>query len=408
MLQAALAAGIASEGRDVIDVGMIPTPGLAWLAGEQRRPAAMISASHNPYEDNGIKLFSPGGTKLPLQVELAIHDELDRLFGTSAGEEMGGEAGSSGEIGADPEQLTAYAARLLAIVDSPGQSGAGKSSPAGSLGGEVVIDCANGAASVLVPLIFEQLGIEHHVIFARPNGVNINHACGSTHPEALAKAVVERSAVLGIALDGDADRMMAIDHRGELVDGDQLIAMFALDLHARAMLRGGRVVITVMSNLGLRHALSSEGIGVVETPVGDRHVADAMEENGLVLGGEQSGHLIFAEHATTGDGVLTALFLIDLLRRKGCSLAELAASSMTRQPQVLQNVAVTDPSQLAGAHVVWSEVRDVEAELGQEGRVLLRASGTESCVRVMVEAPTPELATSAASRLVAAVRRHLA
>ncbi|MGH9304453.1 MAG: hypothetical protein ACRDZ5_08585, partial [Acidimicrobiales bacterium] len=157
MLQAALAAGIASEGRDVIDVGMIPTPGLAWLAGEQRRPAAMISASHNPYEDNGIKLFSPGGTKLPLQVELAIHDELDRLFGTSAGEEMGGEAGSSGEIGADPEQLTAYAARLLAIVDSPGQSGAGKSSPAGSLGGEVVIDCANGAASVLVPLIFEQL-----------------------------------------------------------------------------------------------------------------------------------------------------------------------------------------------------------------------------------------------------------
>lgn len=256
--------------------------------------------------------------------------------------------------------------------------------------------------------MFERLGLRHSIMFAEPDGTNINAACGSTHPERLAAEVVGRGAALGIAFDGDADRMLAIDQGGELVDGDQLMAMFAIDRRDRGALKGDKVVITVMSNLGLRQSFAARGIGVVETPVGDRHVADAMESEGLVLGGEQSGHLIFGEYATTGDGLLTALLLLELLGRRQASLGELAASSMRRLPQVLHNVPVVEPSRLSGAESVWSEVSAVESELGGNGRVLLRPSGTESCVRVMVEAPTPELASASAGRLVEAVRQALA
>ncbi|MGH9295036.1 MAG: phosphoglucosamine mutase, partial [Acidimicrobiales bacterium] len=378
MLQSALSAGLASEGRDVVDVGVIPTPGLAFLAASKGQPAAMISASHNPYEDNGIKLFGPGGAKLSVAVETAVHDELDRLFHAEAGQRSGGEAGSAGEICLEPGRLSSYEDRLASIGLPIGDW---RSRRRGGDHSEIVLDCANGAASSVVPRLLGRLRIPHRTIFASPDGTNINAGCGSTHPEAVMAEVVERGAALGLAFDGDADRVLAVDHEGKLVDGDQLIAMFAADLHVRGLLRGDQVVVTVMSNLGLRRALEALRIGVVETPVGDRHVADAMEEGGLVLGGEQSGHLIFSEYATTGDGIMTALLLLELLSRRQCSLAELAASSMTRLPQVLHNVSVAEPGLLAGAPAVWEAVGAAEAELGPDGRILLRASGTESCVR---------------------------
>ncbi|MDA8040710.1 MAG: phosphoglucosamine mutase [Actinomycetota bacterium] len=397
MLQAALAAGLASEGLDVLDVGVLPTPGLAWLAGARQVPAAMISASHNPFADNGIKLLGPGGTKLSLELEVAIQDELAGLFAVAAGNRTGEAPELVGSVTSEPEAVVAYAEHLVSIV-----------ADAALPGGEVVVDCANGAASAVAPLVLGRLGLRHRIIFAEPDGTNINAACGSTNPARLAAEVVRRRAALGIAFDGDADRMLAIDEAGELVDGDQLMAMFAIDRSERGVLKGDKVVITVMSNLGLRQSFAARGIGVVETPVGDRHVADAMESEGLVLGGEQSGHLIFSEYAATGDGILTALLLLELLGRRQASLGELAASSMRRLPQVLHNVPVAEPSRLSGAESVWSEVSAVESELAGSGRVLLRPSGTEPCVRVMVEAPTPELAIASAGRLVAAVRQALA
>jgi phosphoglucosamine mutase len=397
MLQAALAAGLASEGCDVIDVGVLPTPGLAFVAGARQMPAAMISASHNPFADNGIKLFGPGGTKLSLETEVAIQDELDSLFSLRPDASPEERSPSVGVISADSGAVSSYVHRLVSLVD--GQALVDRL---------VLVDCANGAASTVAPSVFRRLGLEHEILFAEPDGANINAGCGSTHPEALAAEVLRRGAALGIAFDGDADRMLAVDHTGAVVDGDQLLAMFAIDRRERGVLNGEKVVITVMSNLGLRVSFAERGIGMVETPVGDRHVADAMEAEGLVLGGEQSGHLIFAEHALTGDGLLTALLLLELLGRRGESLAELAAASMRRFPQVLENVPVAEPARLAAAESVWSEVSAVESELGTSGRVLLRPSGTESCVRVMVEAPTPELATASAGRLVEAVRRALA
>ncbi len=396
MLQAALTAGIAAEGHDVIDVGVVPTPGLAWLAAERGASAAMISASHNPFADNGIKLFGPGGSKLPLDLEVLIQADLDELFARAIGRGEQPEHDGVGKIATDTEAVFAYGDRLVsavAVSDLPS--------------GLVVFDCANGAASRVAPYVVQRLGLEAEVLSAEPDGRNINSGCGSTHPEALAAEVLARSAILGVAFDGDADRMIAVDESGELVDGDQLMAMFAFDLKERGALRGDALVITVMSNLGLRRALFERGLGYVETPVGDRHVADAMEEHGLVLGGEQSGHLIFAEHATTGDGLLTALLLLELLGRRKEPLGDLAAGTMARLPQVLVNVPVHEPERLSSAEAVWGEVAAVESDLGESGRVLLRPSGTESCVRVMVEADTSELAESSVAKLVEVVRREL-
>ena len=397
MIQSALAAGIAAEGTDVVDVGVIPTPGLAWLATDRGVPAAMVSASHNPYGDNGIKLLGAGGTKLSAELEIAIQDELDRL--TSSGtvrEEPGTGPGVVGAARGDPDALWKYADHLTGAVERGAHFGL-----------EVVIDCANGAASAVAPAVLERLGISHKVLNAEPNGVNINAECGSTHLKPLRQAVVASGAALGVALDGDADRVLAVDHTGELVDGDQLLAMFAFDLLERGLLTGGSIVVTVMSNLGLRLALQARGIGVVETPVGDRYVSDAIEANGLQLGGEQSGHLVFRRHGMTGDGILISLLLMELVARRKRPLAELAAEAMTRLPQVLRNVKVSDPSRLAAARAVWDEVAFVESQLAGNGRVLLRASGTEALVRVMAEAPTHQLARDVVDRLVTVVLREL-
>jgi phosphoglucosamine mutase len=296
----------------------------------------------------------------------------------------------------DTDAIEAYEAHLVSL------GGAGSRFDL-----EVVVDCANGAASTVAPAVLERLGIRHKVLFAEPNGVNINAGCGSTVLRPLQEAVVGSGAALGVAFDGDADRVLAVDHTGELVDGDQLLAMFAFDLLEREMLAGGSIVVTVMSNLGLRQALGGRGIGIVETPVGDRYVSDALESHDLELGGEQSGHLVFRRHGSTGDGILTALLLLELLARKGRPLAELAAGAMTRLPQVLCNVQVADPAHLSSADAIWDEVALVQSELGDGGRLLLRASGTEALVRVMAEAPTHERASEVVERVVQVVVREL-
>jgi phosphoglucosamine mutase len=400
MIQSALAAGITAEGADVVDVGVIPTPGLAWLAAERGVPAAMVSASHNPFGDNGIKLLGAGGTKLQTELEVAIQDELDRLCAGGApsrDEDRPVRTGAAlGSVRSDTDALDAYAEHLVAAAGAAGQ-----------FNGEVVVDCANGAASVIAPAVLERLGVRHKILFAEPDGVNINAGCGSTELGPLQAAVVASGAALGIALDGDADRVLAVDHAGELVDGDQLMALFAFDLAESGLLTGNSIVVTVMSNLGLRQALGARGIGIVETAVGDRFVSDAIESNGLQLGGEQSGHLVFRRHGLTGDGILTALLLLELVARKGRPLSELAAGAMKRLPQVLRNVHVADPAHLAAAAAIWEEVAAVESELGQNGRVLLRASGTEALVRVMAEAPSYEVALEVVDRLVAVVAREL-
>ncbi len=394
MIQSALSAGLAAEGVDVVDVGVVPTPGLAWLAADRGVPAAMVSASHNPFGDNGIKLLGAGGTKLAHELETAIQDELDKPAAPVP--EVARTGTGLGSLRLDPDAVEAYEAHLVAV------GGQGS-----HFGGEVVVDCANGAASTVAPAVLERLGIRHQVLFAEPNGVNINAGCGSTDLRPLQEAVVASGAALGVAFDGDADRVLAVDHSGELVDGDQLLAMFAFDLLERDLLAGGSIVVTVMSNLGLRQALARRGIGIVETPVGDRYVSDALEVHGLQLGGEQSGHLVFRRHGSTGDGVLTALMLLELVARNARPLAELAADAMTRLPQVLRNVRVADPVHLASAGAIWEEVALVQSELGDNGRLLLRASGTEALVRVMAEAPTHELASEVVERLVQVVIREL-
>lgn len=396
MIQAALAAGLTAQGVDAVDAGVIPTPGLAWLAYDRGVPATMVSASHNPFDDNGIKLLGAGGTKLATEVEVAIQDELDLFL---AGDPRDRPARTGAELGTLSEDLdarNAYADHLISIVKDGAR-----------FSGEVVIDCANGAAGTIAPEVLRRLGIAHKVLSAEPDGLNINAGCGSTHLGPLQEAVVASGAGLGVAFDGDADRVLAVDHTGELVDGDQLMALFAFDLMERGLLTGGSIVVTVMSNLGLRQALTARGIGVVETAVGDRYVSDALEANGFQLGGEQSGHLVFRQHAGTGDGILTALLLLELLARKARPLAELAKGAMTRLPQVLRNVHVTDPAHLADASAIWDEVDRVQSELGDAGRVLLRASGTEALVRVMAEAPTHELALEVVERLVTVVSREL-
>jgi phosphoglucosamine mutase len=268
----------------------------------------------------------------------------------------------------------------------------------------VAVDCANGAASHIAPVVLEELGCDVEVLAARPDGVNINADCGSEHPEKLQSTVVSSRADVGLALDGDADRVLAVDHKGQRVDGDHLIAMCAIDLAERGLLEDRTVVVTVMTNLGFRLSMAEHGIRVVETNVGDRYVLEALAAEGLTLGGEQSGHVIFRDLATTGDGVLTGLQVLDLMQRSGRRLADLAGAAMTSLPQVLRNVPVAERGIDVSA-LIAGEVAAVEAELGDHGRVLIRPSGTEPLVRVMVEAPTAALAEAATDRLVTAVAR---
>jgi phosphoglucosamine mutase len=388
LLQAALSAGLASEGADVVDLGVLPTPGVAWVSAERGVPAAVVSASHNPFSDNGVKLFAAGGTKLPDAAEQSIEDELDNIL---AGDGRGPRRPTGpgvGQLRTDPEALDAYVEHLVSAAEGRLLDGL-----------EVVVDCANGAAWKVAPAVLRRLGATVHGLAAEPDGTNINAGCGSTHPELLSAEVAARRADVGLALDGDADRLLAVDHTGSLVTGDELMAMFARDLAGRGRLAGNTVVVTVMSNLGLRLAMEAAGIAVRETPVGDRYVLEALDADGLALGGEQSGHIVFRQLATTGDGVLTGVLLLDLLRRTGLPLGELAGLSMQRLPQVLRNVSVADPAAAVEAAVVQDALKALEQELGDHGRVLLRASGTEPLVRVMIEAADEHTAERVAEQL---------
>ena len=396
LLQAALSAGLATEGADVVDLGVLPTPGVATVARARSLPGAMVSASHNPFADNGIKLFSQLGTKLAVEVEAEVERALQAVLADPDGSPRRPTGHGVGRISGDPEGAELYRDTLRAALDGR------------TLGGlRVVVDCANGAASAFAPGVLRDLGAQVTVLHDAPDGANINEKCGSTSPEELARTVVESGAELGLALDGDADRVIAVDQHGNIVDGDVLLALFALDLAERGRLVGNTVVVTVMTNLGFRLAMEARGIGVRETDVGDRHVLAALDADGLTLGGEQSGHIIFRSLSTTGDGVLTGLALADLMRRAGRSLAELADGLVERVPQVLVNVPIPQPERLTDCAEVWDAVARAEAELGHEGRVLLRASGTEPLVRVMVEARSGADANAVAAQLTGIVEAAL-
>jgi phosphoglucosamine mutase len=396
LLQAALAAGLASEGVDVVDLGVLPTPGVAQVCQWRGTPGAVVSASHNPFDDNGIKLLGPGGTKLPVETESAIEAELEAVLSDPDGAPRRPTGAGVGHIASDPQAADLYRAHLCGALE--GRTLAGLS---------LVVDCAHGAAAGFAPEVLRALGARVTVIGCEPTGTNINDGVGSTSPDALSAAVIAEGADAGLALDGDADRLVAVDQRGRVVDGDALLALFAVDLEEQGALDGHAVVVTVMTNLGFRRAMAARGITVHETPVGDRHVLHALDAAGLALGGEQSGHIVFRRRAPTGDGILTGLLLADLMVRDGRPLAELAEGLVEHVPQVLLNVPVEHPDRLADAAGVWEAVAGVEAELGDDGRVLLRPSGTEPLVRVMVEAPSEETAQDVAGRLREAVEGAL-
>jgi phosphoglucosamine mutase len=394
LLQAALSAGLASEGADVVDLGVLPTPGVAWHCATRHLPGAVISASHNPFTDNGVKLFATGGLKLPDAAEAAVEEELDRVLAADVRGPRPPTGHAVGRLSADPDAADGYVEHLVSVLEG------------GSLDGmKVVVDCANGAASSIAPIVLQRLGADVTAIAHQPDGTNINDGCGSTHPELVGAEVLARGADIGLALDGDADRLVAVDHTGAATTGDELLALFATDLAGRGRLAGNTVVVTVMSNLGLRLAMADQRIAVRETPVGDRYVLEALDADGLTLGGEQSGHLVFRELATTGDGVLTAVLLLDLIRRTGRPLADLAREAMRRLPQVLVNVPAPDPGSVVENEAVQAEVAAVRLELGQQGRVLLRPSGTEPLVRVMVEAADEVVAHTVVDRLCVVVER---
>jgi phosphoglucosamine mutase len=384
MLEAAVAAGLTSAGVDVVRLGVLPTPAVAYLTSELGADlGVMLSASHNPMPDNGIKFFARGGHKLADELEDAIEARLGepgpRPTGAGVGRVRDGEA--AGER---------YAEHLLGAL------------PARLDGLRVVVDCAHGAASALSPAVLRDAGAEVVPLACDPDGLNINDGVGSTHLEGLVAAVREAGADAGIAHDGDADRCLAVDAAGEVVDGDQILAVTALALREEGRLLDDTVVTTVMTNLGFHHAMAEQGVRVVTTPVGDRYVLEALRREGLRVGGEQSGHVVFRDWSTTGDGILTALRLLGRMAQTGRSLAELAGV-MTRLPQVLVNVRA-DRSR-AQAPDVLAAVAKAEADLGGAGRVLLRPSGTEALVRVMVEAPTASAAEGLAEDLAAVVGR---
>ena len=387
-LEAAVVAGLASAGVDVLLLGVLPTPGVAWLTDSLGVDlGVMLSASHNPMPDNGIKFLARGGEKLDDLIERQIESRLGEPWDRPLGEKIG-------RVITHDTAVEEYAAHLTSTV--------------GSLAGlRVVLDCAHGAAYEVGPKAFADAGAEVIAICNEPDGLNINEGCGSTHLELLQAAVVEHGADAGFALDGDADRCLAVAGNGELVDGDQLMAILALAMKDRGVLAHDTVVATVMSNLGFVQAMKAAGVGVRQTKVGDRYVLEAMKIDGFTLGGEQSGHVIMSDHATTGDGLLTALHIADRMKQTGKSLADLAAV-MTRLPQVLINVSDVDKSRADDDFVLAAAVAKAEAELADGGRVLLRPSGTESLVRVMVEAQTADQAQSIAERLAEVVKQQLA
>jgi phosphoglucosamine mutase len=416
-LEAAVVAGLAGSGVDVLRLGVIPTPGVAYLTDALGADfGVMLSASHNPAPDNGIKFFARGGLKLPDHVENEIEA---RIAERQAGGDRWGipESGFGRVKDADREQER-YLAHVLGTAGVVAGTGQGWQAPAslgagqavwpadGQLpldGWKVVVDCGHGAAYHLAPRLLKQAGADVIAIGVEPDGLNINEGCGSTSLGALRAAVLDHRANAGIAYDGDADRCLAVDENGEVLDGDQILAILALALNESGRLAGQTVVSTVMANLGFRRAMTEAGIEVVETPVGDRYLVAAMLDGKFVLGGEQSGHIIMLDHASTGDGMLTSIQLLVTAASNGRSLADLA-QVMTRYPQVLVNVHGVDKVKAAGSGKLSSAVAAAQAELGDSGRVLVRPSGTEPAVRVMVEAIDSSQARTVADRLADIVR----
>ncbi|MDQ1574652.1 MAG: phosphoglucosamine mutase [Actinomycetota bacterium] len=388
-LNAAVSAGLASSGVDVYDAGVVPTPALAFLVADFRADlGVMISASHNPAPDNGIKFFATGGTKLPDVVE-------DRIEGALVEPKIAPTGGDVGRIRRFADAEDRYIVHLLSTL------------PNRLDGVHVVLDCAHGAAAGVSPQVFTDAGATVTMIGADPDGLNINDGVGSTHLDNLADAVLRHGADLGIAHDGDADRCLAVDAQGNVVDGDQIMAILARAMNERGALKDSTLVATVMSNLGLKRAMADNGIRMLETAVGDRYVLEALNEHGLSLGGEQSGHVIMTEFATTGDGILTGLHLVAEVARTGKTLAELA-SVMTVYPQILINVRGVNHHGLKNNEPIAAAVAAAEAGLGDSGRVLLRPSGTEPMVRVMVEAEDQATADRVARGLAAIVEVELA
>ena len=389
MLDSALTAGITSAGGDAVSVGVLPTPAVAHLTRRSSAAAgAMISASHNPIGDNGIKFFGSDGYKLSDAEEerleaLVEAGEGRRPLGTDIGRRL-----------RDPAAVARYIEHLSSITDVD------------LTGLRIVVDGANGAASSVAPQVYRQLGAEIVEINCRPDGANINEQAGSTYPEVVCKAVTEHNADAGVSHDGDADRLIAATHEGEEVDGDVILAILAREMHHHGTLRGDAVATTVMTNLGFKQAMGRLGVEVVQTKVGDRYVLESMLERDLNLGGEPSGHLISLDHTTTGDGILSAVRLLSIVRSTGATLKELA-TVMARLPQVLVNVDGVDRAGLDDCEPVWEAIRAEEERLGEGGRVLVRPSGTEPVIRVMVEAQTEAEAQDSVDRIADAVRDHL-
>jgi phosphoglucosamine mutase len=394
-LEAAVVAGLAASGVDVVRLGVIPTPAVAYLTTALGADlGVMLSASHNPAPDNGIKFFARGGVKLPDAVEQDIEARLAQSGRSAAGAAAGVPESGFGRVSDGPEHGERYLDHLLTTLPA---------AAAGPLAGlKVVVDCAHGAASEYAPVLLSRAGADVITIGAEPDGLNINAGCGSTSLDALSSAVIEHGADAGIAHDGDADRCLAVDAAGDVIDGDQILAVLALALKDERRLAGDTVVATVMSNLGFRHAMKAAGISIVETPVGDRYLIAAMMDGKFILGGEQSGHIIMLDHATTGDGLLTAIQFLAEAVRQDKTVAELA-SVMTRYPQVLITIPGVDKSRVMASPALAAAVAAVEAELGKTGRVLVRPSGTEPAVRVMVEAEDSDQADRLAGQLVAAI-----
>jgi phosphoglucosamine mutase len=394
MLETAIAAGVTSMGGRVLLCGPVPTPAVAHLTVSMRADAGIvISASHNPYDDNGIKIFGGDGFKLPDAAEEEIESlvrEPERLGDRRTGPAIGRAVKLEDSRGRYVAFVKATFPRDLTLD-----------------GVRVVVDAAHGAAYVVAPLVFSELGARVHAIGVRPNGTNINREVGALHPDQARAEVVRRGAQIGIALDGDADRVIVIDEKGQIVDGDAVMAMCATRMKRDGELRRDTVVGTVMSNLGLERALDAQGIAFVRTPVGDRYVVEAMRKGGFNLGGEQSGHLIFLDHASTGDGLIGALQVLALMIRTGKPLSELAQEAMERVPQVLESVTLPSRRPLEDMASLQELIRQVKATLGKEGRVLVRWSGTEPKLRVMVEGPDEGRIGTIASDLVAAARQDV-
>ncbi|HVZ73754.1 MAG TPA: phosphoglucosamine mutase [Polyangia bacterium] len=396
MFESALVAGIVAAGADVMIVGPLPTPGIAFITSSMRADAGVvISASHNPYQDNGIKIFAADGFKLPDEVEADLER---RMSDIAAG--VGGGRAEAGAIG-----------KAVRIEDSRGRyvQFLKQAFPKERTldGVKVVVDCANGAAYQVAPHVFEELGAEVYPLGVEPDGRNINEGCGALHPEMMAAEVKRVGAQLGVALDGDADRLILVDETGTVVDGDQVMAILGLRLLARNELPHATVVATVMSNLGLERTLAAKGAKLLRTAVGDRYVVETMREGGYLLGGEQSGHIIFLDHATTGDGMVAALRVLAAMAEEGKPLSELARV-MTRYPQVLLNFAVARKRPLDEMPAVKKVIARVESDLGADGRVLVRYSGTESKARVMIEGTDHANIRARAEEIAETLKRELA